>query len=74
MRKFKIEITQVAEKDLAKHFKSGNKSNIKMIQKILCELEHSSFQGVGRPEKLKYQFIDLWSRRINQKNRLIYSY
>ena len=72
MGKFRIEITQVAEKDFAKHFKSGNKSNINTIQKILVELENTPYQGIGKPEKLKYQFSSLWSRRINQKDRLIY--
>jgi toxin YoeB len=72
MGKFRIEITQVAEKDFAKHFKSGNKSNIITIQKILLELENTPFHGIGKPEKLKHQFSGLWSRRINQKDRLIY--
>ena len=43
MGKFRIEITQVAEKDFAKHFKSGNKSNINTIQKILSELENTPY-------------------------------
>ncbi len=33
--KFRIEVTQEAEKDFAKHFKSGNKSTINTIRKIL---------------------------------------
>ena len=72
MGKFRIEVTQIAERDFAKHFKSGNKSNIKTIQKILIELENTPYRGIGQPEKLKYQFSNLWSRRINQKDRLIY--
>ena len=72
MGKFRIEITQVAEKYFAKHFKSGNKWNIITIQKILLELENTPFHGIGKPEKLKHQFSGLWSRRINQKDRLIY--
>ena len=35
MGKFRIEITQEAEKDFAKHYKSGNKSNLNTIRKIL---------------------------------------
>ena len=54
MGKFRIEITQVAEKDFAKHFKSGNKSDINTIQRILIELENSLYDGIGKPEKLKY--------------------
>lgn len=72
MGKFRIEVTQVAEKDFAKHFKSGSKSSISTIQKILIELESSPYEGIGKPERLKYRFGNLWSRRINQKDRLIY--
>ncbi|MCX2491986.1 Txe/YoeB family addiction module toxin [Pedobacter sp. PF22-3] len=28
--------------------------------------------GVGNPERLKFELSGLWSRRINQKDRLIY--
>jgi toxin YoeB len=28
--------------------------------------------GTGNPEALKYELIGFWSRRINQKDRLIY--
>jgi toxin YoeB len=30
------------------------------------------FQGVGRPEPLKYQLAGAWSRRITQEHRLVY--
>jgi len=35
-------------------------------------LEEHPFTGTGQPEQLKYELIGLWSRRINQKDRLIY--
>lgn len=28
--------------------------------------------GIGKPEKLKYGLSELWSRRIDKKNRIIY--
>ena len=43
MGKFRIEKTQVAEKDFANYFKTGNKSNINTIQKILSELEDTPY-------------------------------
>ena len=52
--------------------KSGNKSNIKNIQKIVVELENTPYQGPGKPEQLKHQYNGYWSRRINQKDRLVY--
>lgn len=30
------------------------------------------FQGIGKPEPLKYVFAGCWSRRITQEHRLVY--
>ena len=30
------------------------------------------FQGIGKPERLKYLDPDTWSRRITQEHRLVY--
>jgi toxin YoeB len=30
------------------------------------------FQGIGKPEPLKYQLAGVWSRRITQEHRLVY--
>ncbi|MEN9323814.1 MAG: hypothetical protein RL699_1594 [Bacteroidota bacterium] len=72
MGKFRIEITKLAQQHLAKHYKSGNKSTIKKIEKMLIELSETPYSGIGNPEALKWELTGYWSRRINQKDRLIY--
>lgn len=72
MGQYFVEITPDARKDLQAHFKSGNKSVIKKIEKILLELTQTPYEGEGRPEQLKHDFSGYWSRRINQKDRLVY--
>ena len=72
MGKFRVEITKEAKKDIEKHLKSGNKTSINNIAKILVELTASPYEGTGKPEPLKYDYLGYWSRRINQKDRLIY--
>jgi toxin YoeB len=72
MGKFRIEITKEAEKDIAKHYKSGNKSNISKLDKIFEELTLNPYEGTGNPEKLKHEYSGYWSRKINLKDRLIY--
>ncbi|MCW4470761.1 Txe/YoeB family addiction module toxin [Flavobacterium sp. MFBS3-15] len=72
MGKYFVEITSDARKDLQAHFKSGNKPIIKKIEKILLELTVTPYEGEGRPEQLKHDFSGYWSRRINQKDRLVY--
>lgn len=72
MGKYKVEIQPTAEKDLSKHKKSGNKATQLKIIKILDELTEHPYTGTGKPELLKYELEGFWSRRINQKDRLVY--
>jgi toxin YoeB len=72
MGKFRIKIEDLAERHIAKHYKSGNKATINKIATILQELSEHPYTGTGQPEQLKYNLIGYWSRRINYKDRLIY--
>ena len=73
MGKFVVLLTQNAKDDIAKHKKFGNKASETKIKKILEELKENPFTGTGKPELLKHELSGFWSRRINQKDRLIYS-
>jgi toxin YoeB len=72
MGKFRVEIKIEAQKDLKRHFKSGDKATIKRIEVVLKELEIHPFVGTGQPEQLKYELTGKWSRRLNQRDRMIY--
>lgn len=72
MGKFRLEIEEIARKDLAKHFKVGDKATITKIETILKELTEHPTNGTGKPEKLKHDLKGYWSRRINQKDRIVY--
>ncbi len=72
MGRYKIEISKEALADLSKIKKSGKKTDLSKIQKIFIELETHPTTGIGKPEKLKYKDINVWSRQINKKDRLIY--
>ena len=73
MGKFRVIVAENAIEDIRKHIKSGNKSVVKKIETILIELEEHPYSGTGHPEQLKHQFTGKWSRRINKKDRLIYT-
>lgn len=73
MGKFRIEITDLAKKQIKKHFKSGNQANIKKITTILEELSETPYTGVEKPEALKENLVGFWSRQINSKGILIYT-
>jgi len=42
------------------------------ILKIVEAVIHNPFQGIGKPEPLKFLGGGVWSRRITQEHRLIY--
>lgn len=72
MGKYKVIIQPAAEKDFSKHKKFGNKTTITRIITILNELQIHPYDGIEKPEALKYELQGYWSRRINQKDHLIY--
>ena len=69
---YSIELTIEAISDIKKFRKSGDKKALIKIDKLLDELRDHPTTGTGRPELLKYYDIPTWSRRINDKHRLIY--
>tara|TARA_R110002167_G_C12617298_1_gene646439 strand:+ start:152 stop:421 length:270 start_codon:yes stop_codon:yes gene_type:complete len=51
----------------------------KKLHQALCKLLKEMLRGdpstgIGKPEKLKHNFAGLWSRRVSQKDRLIYKF
>lgn len=71
---FNIDFSDQAKSDIDALKKSGNEAVLKKIYVLLEELTEHSFEGTGKPELLKYNFADSWSRRINQEHRLVYEF
>lgn len=51
----------------------------KKLHKSLCKvikelLRYDPAQGLGKPEPLRHNLSGLWSRRISQKDRIIYKF
>jgi len=61
------EYEKLREKDKKLH------KNLRKILKQLLRDDDPS-EGYGKPEKLKHSLAGLWSRRISQKDRLIYTF
>ena len=49
-----------------------DKATAKRINGLLKEIMRTPFEGTGQPEALKHELAGKWSRRINQKDRLVY--
>ncbi|BAU55000.1 Txe/YoeB family addiction module toxin [Mucilaginibacter gotjawali] len=52
--------------------KSGNRAIQDKIQKLINAIQENPFEGIGKPEPLKYQLSGAWSRRITNEHRLVY--
>ena len=45
---------------------------LKRINQLIRDIERDPFSGIGKPEPLRGNLSGMWSRRIDQANRLIY--
>lgn len=54
------------------YWQTQDKKTLKKINQLLQDIQRDSFSGLGQPEPLKYR-DNCWSRRIDDKNRLVYS-
>lgn len=45
---------------------------LERINTLIKEIQRSPFEGIGKPEPLKYQLSGYWSRRINDEHRIAY--
>lgn len=54
------------------YWQSQDKKTLKKINQLLQDIQRDNFSGLGKPEPLKYR-ENCWSRRIDDKNRLVYS-
>jgi toxin YoeB len=52
--------------------KTNNQIVLKKIKQILVSIQETPYEGIGKPEPLKYNLSGLWSRRINLEHRLVY--
>lgn len=62
-----------AEEDLAYWKSTGDKRIMKRITKLLEDILLHPFSGIGKPEPLKDNMQGIWSRRITDEHRLLYS-
>lgn len=52
--------------------KSQDAKMAEKIKKLIQNIMDTPFDGLGKPEPLKYSLTGCWSRRINQQHRLVY--
>jgi toxin YoeB len=65
-------LTDEAQSDITFFKKSGQVAILKKIRKLIISIQENPFQGLGKPEPLKYELSGCWSRRITKEHRLVY--
>ena len=67
----KILFTEEAWKDF-EWFQNKDKRLAKRIKLLLKDILRSPEDGIGKPERLRFQLSGHWSRRISKEHRLVY--
>jgi toxin YoeB len=49
-----------------------DKKLLKRLNQLIKETLRNPFEGLGKPEPLKYKYQGCWSRKKNQEHRLVY--
>jgi toxin YoeB len=54
------------------YWQQTDRQKIKRINDILKDISRHPYNGIGKPEALKFKYKGFWSRRIDGEHRLIY--
>lgn len=63
--------TQSAAADYA-FFVKHDKKLAKKINTLIHNIMETPYEGLGKPEQLRYELTGFWSRRISSEHRLVY--
>ena len=58
--------------DKKKIKKSYPKATQNKLVRIITEMRVTPYEGIGKPEALKYELSGFWSRRLTEKERIVY--
>ena len=61
-------------RDLNSYLLNGDKKSYKKIISLIEDIGKNGVdKGIGKPEPLKYNLDNSWSRRINKVDRVVYT-
>ena len=67
----KFEFTELSWEDYL-YWQKNDKQKLKRINELLRDISRNPYEGIGKPEPLKFNYAGFWSRRIDEEHRLIY--
>lgn len=54
------------------YWQKVDKRMVAKINELIKAIKRTPFEGIGKPEPLKYDLAGYWSRRIDHEHRLVY--
>jgi len=66
-----ISFTDLAWDDYP-YWQKSDKQLLKRIHLLIKDIQRTPFEGIGKPEPLKFDLSGKWSHRINDEHRLVY--
>ena len=54
------------------YWPTQDKKILKRINQLIKDIDRNGYEGIGKPEPLKYELQGFWSRRIDDEHRLVY--
>ena len=55
------------------YWQTEDRKTLRRINKLSKDMLRTPFQGIGKPEPLRYDLSEYWSRRIDDANRIVYT-
>ena len=54
------------------YWETQDKKTLRRILKLIDDIDRNGYEGIGKPERLSGTLSEYWSRRIDDKNRIVY--
>jgi toxin YoeB len=54
------------------YWQQTDKAMLRRINALIRDIQRDPFEGIGKPEPLKFNFAGYWSRRIDDEHRIVY--
>ncbi|QMT30415.1 Txe/YoeB family addiction module toxin [Alysiella filiformis] len=55
------------------YWQTADRKILKRINLLIQDIQREPFDGIGKPEPLRFHLSGFWSRRIDEEHRLIYA-
>lgn len=54
------------------YWQTQDKKTLKRVNLLIQDIARNGYDGIGKPEPLGENWSGFWSRRIDERNRLVY--